>query len=107
MQIHDGLEGLRKLPHGLALSVGNFDGLHRGHRQIIELAKSLNGPAGVAVVTFEPHPFTVLRPGHAPPRLTPLPLKIELLKEIGVDHLAILPPTTSLLNLTAEAFWQI
>jgi len=95
------------LPHGLALSVGNFDGLHRGHRRIIELARSLRGPAGIAVVTFEPHPFTVLRPQHAPPRLTPLPLKIELLKEAGVDHVSILPPTTSLLNLTAEAFWHI
>jgi riboflavin kinase/FMN adenylyltransferase len=49
----------------------------------------------------------VLRPGHAPPRLTPLPLKAELLEEIGVDHLVILPPTTAVLGLTAEAFWNI
>jgi riboflavin kinase/FMN adenylyltransferase len=107
MQITDGIDGLKTLPPGLALSVGNFDGLHLGHRHIIELAKSLRAPAGVALVTFEPHPFTVLRPQHAPPRLTPLPLKIELLREAGVDYLAILPPTTHLLNLTAEAFWQI
>ena len=107
MQIHDGLDGLRHLPPGLALSVGNFDGLHRGHRRILEIARSLQGAAGIAVATFEPHPFTVLRPGHAPPRLTPLPLKIELLAEAGVDHVAILPPTTNLLNLTAEAFWKI
>ena len=107
MQIHDGLDGLKHLPPGLAISVGNFDGLHRGHRRILESAHQLKGTPGIAVVTFEPHPFTVLRPGHAPPRLTPLPLKIDLLAEAGVDHLAILPPTTSLLNLTAEAFWQI
>ncbi len=107
MRIHDGIEGLRQLPDGLALSVGNFDGLHRGHRKIIELAKSLASPVGIGIVTFEPHPFTVLRPGHAPPRLTPLPLKLELLEEAGVNHVAILPPTTSLLNLTAESFWQI
>jgi riboflavin kinase/FMN adenylyltransferase len=107
MQIHDGIEGLKNLPCGLALSIGNFDGLHRGHRRIIELARSLGAPAGVAVATFEPHPFTVLRPGHKPPRLTPLPLKLELLAEAGVDHVAILPPTTSLLNLTAESFWEV
>jgi riboflavin kinase/FMN adenylyltransferase len=107
MQIHDGIEGLKQLPPGLALSVGNFDGLHRGHRRIIELARSLAGPGGVAIATFEPHPLTVLRPNHAPPRLTPLPLKLELLKEAGVDHIAILPPTTALLNLTAENFWKI
>jgi riboflavin kinase/FMN adenylyltransferase len=107
MQIHDGIHGLENLPAGLALSVGNFDGLHRGHRRIIELARSLPNSTGVAVVTFEPHPFTVLRPEHAPPRLTPLPLKIELLREAGVDHVAILPPTTNVLNLTAEHFWHI
>ena len=107
MQIHDGIEGLKHLPNGLALSFGNFDGLHRGHRKIIEIAKSLRAPAGIAIGTFEPHPLTVLRPGHAPPRLTPLPLKLDLLKEIGVDHVAILPPTTALLNLTAEEFWKI
>lgn len=107
MQIHDGIEGLKHLPNGLVLSIGNFDGLHRGHRKIIELAKTLRGPAGIAIATFEPHPLTVLRPGHAPPRLTPLPLKIELLQEAGVDHVAILPPTSDILNLTAEAFWQI
>jgi len=107
MQIHDGIEGLKHLPNGLALSFGNFDGLHRGHRKIIEIAKSLRAPAGIAIGTFEPHPLTVLRHGHAPPRLTPLPLKLDLLKEIGVDHVAILPPTTALLNLTAEEFWKI
>jgi riboflavin kinase/FMN adenylyltransferase len=107
MQIHDSLHAFRTLPHGLVMSIGNFDGLHRGHRRIIDLARTLRGPAGICMVTFEPHPLTVLRPGHAPPRLTPLPLRIELMAELGVDHLAILPPTSSVLDLTAEAFWKI
>jgi riboflavin kinase/FMN adenylyltransferase len=107
MQIHDGIDGLRQLPHGLVLSIGNFDGLHRGHRKIVEMAAARRGPAGIAIVTFEPHPLSVLRPGHAPPRLTPLPLKAELLDEMGVDHLVVLPPTTAVLDLTAEAFWHI
>jgi riboflavin kinase/FMN adenylyltransferase len=107
MKIHNGIEEFRNLPPGLALSIGNFDGLHRGHRRIIELAKSLNAPAGVAIATFEPHPLTVLAPEHAPPRLTPTDLKTDLLREAGVDHLVILPPTPGLLNLTAEEFWEI
>jgi riboflavin kinase/FMN adenylyltransferase len=107
MQFYEGVEGLRNLPDGVVLSVGNFDGIHRGHRRILDLAGALRGPAGVAVVTFEPHPLTVLRPEFAPPRLTPLPLKMQLLEQAGVDHLAVLPPIPEVLELSAEAFWKI
>ncbi len=74
MNIHEGLDGLRRLPGGSVLSVGNFDGIHLGHRHILRVADGLraSSPSGrVAVATFEPHPLTVLRPAHAPPRLTP------------------------------------
>jgi riboflavin kinase/FMN adenylyltransferase len=107
MQTLHGIEGLKALPHGVVLSVGNFDGVHRGHRQILALANQYRGDAGVAVVTFEPHPLTVLRPQLAPPRLSMLPMKQSLLASLGVDHLVVLPPTPDVLNLTAEAFWQI
>jgi riboflavin kinase/FMN adenylyltransferase len=106
--ILDGIDGLKQLPHGGVLSVGNFDGIHRGHQRILELAHLIRSTdGGVAVVTFEPHPLTVLRPQLAPPRLTPLSLKQSLLESLGVDHLVILPPTPDVLNLTAEEFWQI
>ena len=65
------------------------------------------GAGRIAVVTFEPHPLTVLRPEHAPPRLTPPELKGELLAAAGVDDLVVLPPVPEVLNLSAEAFWQI
>ena len=110
MQTLQGLAGLRLVPPGTVLSVGNFDGLHRGHDQLLRRAAAIRqegAASGVAVVTFEPHPLTVLRPVLAPPRLTPPALKESLLSQAGVDHLAVLAPTPEVLNLTAEAFWAI
>ena len=60
----------------------------------------------VAVVTFEPHPLTVLRPGHAPPRLTTSAMS-GLLDDGGVDDLVVLPPSEQVLDLTAEQFWAL
>ena len=77
-----GLAALHNLPPANALSVGNFDGVHRGHRKIIDFLK--NAADSVVVVTFEPHPVSVLRPGLAPPRLTPPGRKRKLLAEAGV-----------------------
>ncbi len=108
LNVLTGLDGLRALAPGGVLSVGNFDGLHLGHRKIIETAKGLLAPrARLAVVTFEPHPLTVLRPDLAPPRLTPPQMKRELLAAAGVDDLVELPPDPDVLDLTAEAFWAI
>src|SRR5690349_187429 len=110
MRILEGLTGLRQVPPGTVLSVGNFDGLHRGHEQLLRRAAVIRqggAAAGVAVVTFEPHPLTVLRPALAPPRLTPPALKQSLLAEAGVDFLVVLAPTPEVLNLTAEAFWAL
>src|SRR5687767_8402080 len=109
MRLLHGLDGLRQLPAGSTLSVGNFDGMHLGHRKILSTADTLRKRDGArfAVVTFEPHPLTVLRPQNVPPRLTPAPLKRELLEAAGVDDLVELPPTQEVLNLTAESFWAI
>lgn len=93
------------------MSIGNFDGMHLGHAKLLGLMRDLRQAAGgaaqLAVVTFEPHPLTVLRPGHAPPRLTPPPLKRQLLQDAGIDVLVELPPAREVLDLTAEQFWQI
>ncbi len=108
LNVLNGLDGLRAMAPGGVLSVGNFAGLHLGHRKIIETAKRLLAPgARLAVVTFEPHPLTVLRPDLAPPRLTPREMKRELLVAAGVDDLVEIPPDPQVLNLTAETFWQI
>src|SRR5215213_153257 len=109
MNIHEGLDGFRELPRGSVLSIGNFDGVHRGHLRIVELGRELRAKCDgrLALATFEPHPLSVLKPEKAPPRLTPPALKRSLLAAIGVDDLVVLPPSREILNLAAEDFWQI
>jgi riboflavin kinase/FMN adenylyltransferase len=92
------------------ISVGNFDGVHRGHAEILARATALrDGTPGakLAVVTFEPHPLTVLRPEAVPPRLSTAALKRDLLAKAGADVLVVLPPSPEVLNLAAEDFWAI
>jgi riboflavin kinase/FMN adenylyltransferase len=109
MDVVEGLNGLRSVGAGGVVSVGNFDGVHLGHREILVRARDLAAKAGgeLVVVTFEPHPLTVLAPGKAPARLTPVGLKRELLERAGVDRVVELAPTREVLDLSAEAFWAI
>ena len=80
------------------VSVGNYDGLHVAHqhvlRQVVTRAKELQ--ARSVVLTFDPHPERILRPGEAPPLITPLPYKLRLLEELGLDAAIILPFTRDL-----------
>ena len=90
------------------VSVGNFDGVHRAHQEVVrhmaERARALAGKA--VVVTFDPHPTRILRPDVAPKLLTPLPIKLELLEKTGVDAVLGLPFTRDLSLMTAEEFAQ-
>jgi riboflavin kinase/FMN adenylyltransferase len=106
MQIHRGYWSLPQAAlHGV-VAIGNFDGVHRGHRALIELARAqaqeLGAPLGV--VTFEPHPREVLAPHQAPPRLTPFRVKVRLLAELGVDHLFALAFNEHLMRKSPERF---
>jgi riboflavin kinase/FMN adenylyltransferase len=72
---------------GCAVAIGNFDGVHLGHRRLFELARERATASGgrAVALTFDPHPVRVLRPALAPPLLTPLPRKLELLEACGLD----------------------
>ena len=73
---------------GAVVAVGNFDGVHLGHRGVIGRAANVARDAGrpFGVLAFEPHPAGVLRPGRAPLRLTSFRTKVRRLRECGVDH---------------------
>jgi riboflavin kinase / FMN adenylyltransferase len=94
----DVLRSLDDVTHGRtlaggAVAIGNFDGVHLGHRalirQALDLARSEGAKAGV--LTFEPHPVRALRPALAPPLLTSLSRKLELLAEVGADAVVVQP----------------
>ncbi len=90
-----------------ALSVGVFDGVHLGHRQILERAIARARAAGgrCIVLSFDPHPDLVLRPDfRAEPPLTPMPEKRERLRALGVDELVVLPFTRELAATGPEEF---
>jgi riboflavin kinase/FMN adenylyltransferase len=105
----EGLDGLRQTPPGGVLAVGNFDGMHLGHRAIIDEAIRLGRQHGskVTLVTFEPHPLSVLRPDAVPPRLSPATLKQSLIEKAGVDRLVLLAPYPDVLSMTARHFWEL
>lgn len=89
-----------------AVSVGNFDGVHRGHQALVAAAVADARSAGgtAAVLTFDPHPSRVLSPDRAPEGLTTLEQKAEILAGYGVERLAVLPFTAELARWPAEEF---
>lgn len=108
MIVEEGLASLARIPPGATLSVGNFDGVHRGHQHILAEAKRLRVDTGELVIaTFEPHPLSVLKPELAPPLLTSIRHKHQLLASLGVDRLVVLRPTPDVLNTSAEDFFSL
>ncbi|MCA9062973.1 MAG: bifunctional riboflavin kinase/FAD synthetase [Planctomycetaceae bacterium] len=93
--------------HG-CVAIGNFDGVHLGHQAMLAVLKDLAARQCVpaVVVTFSPHPLTVLRPEVAPCPLTTVSDRQTLLQQLGVDHVVILPVTKQLLQFTAQQFFD-
>jgi riboflavin kinase/FMN adenylyltransferase len=78
---------------GCAVAIGNFDGVHLGHRALFARARALADERGgkAVALTFHPHPVRVLRPGLLPPCLTPLPRKLGLMADCGLDAAVVQP----------------
>jgi len=101
--------GVEAAPAGWGRSVvtiGVFDGVHRGHQQIIGHTVARARQLGIAsvVVTFDPHPSEVVRPGSHPAILTESGRKAELIEALGVDVLCVIPFTLEFSHLSAETF---
>lgn len=102
------LEEFPQLLVGGAVTIGNFDGVHRGHAKIIQRLKQFaNQLGGAAIVfTFDPHPVRILRPGQSPPPLTWTDRKADLLADLGVDAVIAYPTNAALLNLEYHDFFE-
>jgi riboflavin kinase/FMN adenylyltransferase len=89
-------------------AIGNFDGVHLGHREILSSAveDARERAVRALVITFDPHPEQFLRPDVAPKMLTPIPERLHLLRSTGVDAVLVLPFDAALANMRAEEFVQ-
>ena len=88
------------------LVIGNFDGVHLGHRHVLRRARELADADGLPVVavTFDPHPMAVLRPEHAPMPLTDVGRRCELLAEAGADDVFVIAFSREIASWTPEEF---
>ncbi|WP_396913624.1 bifunctional riboflavin kinase/FAD synthetase, partial [Mycolicibacterium sp.] len=88
------------------VTIGVFDGVHRGHAELISHAVKAGRSRGVPVVlmTFDPHPMEVVFPGSHPAQLTTLTRRAELVEELGVDVFLVMPFTSDFMKLTPERY---
>ncbi len=106
MQIWRSLEEVPSDLGPTVVVVGNFDGVHRGHRHVVNRARETAAARSLAVVavTFDPHPMAVLRPEHAPTALTSLEVRAELLADAGADAVLALPFDRDVARWSPEEF---
>ncbi|HEX9161934.1 MAG TPA: bifunctional riboflavin kinase/FAD synthetase [Thermoanaerobaculia bacterium] len=103
--LHDPLKQT-DLPHGCVATIGNFDGMHIGHqaiiRGVVDRARELGRPS--TVITFHPHPLTIVAPDRVPKQILTLAQKEELLRDMDVDALLIVPFTHEFSRMPADRF---
>ena len=106
MQLFRKLEKVHNGFGPVIATIGNFDGVHRGHQWVIEQVISRARTLGLQslAITFDPHPARVLRPESSQPLITPLPQKLDLLKATGIYAVLVLPFTDALSHMSARSF---
>lgn len=106
MRILTGSEIFNSNLHDSVITIGNFDGVHRGHQELFRRLRLEGRRFGLptVAVTFEPHPLALLSPEHAPPLITTLEQKASLIAETGVDCLAVIEFTHEFSRVSADAF---
>lgn len=98
--------GIPPTARGTVLTVGTFDGVHRGHQRVLECIARRGEEQGLSsvLVTFDPHPLEIVRKEAAPPLLTLAAEKLEVIAESGINYLAIVPFTHRLQKYDAATF---
>ncbi|MFQ5877066.1 MAG: bifunctional riboflavin kinase/FAD synthetase [Acidobacteriota bacterium] len=106
MRVFDDIDTLRAHLDAPVATIGNFDGLHRGHRSIIErvLERAAATGGSSLLITLDPHPLAVLAPDRAPAMITTRRQKLALLEGAGIGFTLVLPFTVELAAVTADRF---
>lgn len=106
MKVVHGLEGLGSGLARSVLTIGNFDGVHRAHARLVARARQLaaGSDTPVVVLTFDPHPSSIVAPSKTPPRLMPIDHRVKYLEQAGANMVVIARSNTSLLGMEAEVF---
>ncbi len=106
MELITDLDEIQSPYRNAVVTIGNFDGVHKGHqailRQVIEQAEAINGTS--VAITFEPHPLKILSRSGAPPLITMYEQKVELMAQTGIDVLICTPFTQSFAAVSARSF---
>lgn len=106
MRVFHGYAGIPSDCRGASVALGNFDGVHLGHRAVIEAARAARPAAPLGVVTFDPHPRAFFQPDAPAFTLTPLPEKARKLRDLEVDCLFVIAFDAALAGMSPGGFAQ-
>jgi len=108
MAIISDLQQLKEPLINPVLTIGNFDGVHKGHLALFDMvkerARSIGGQS--ALMTFDPHPIKVMKPGNGPPLITLTQQKLELIEDADIDVIFCIPFTKGFASISASEFVQ-